>query len=266
MPFFELADPDIRFASREFAWRSYTTADALATTERVEIVDVRDFSRDALDPDLGSYVVHAAALANVGMHPDRQARLVAVEVEELKEVEIPTEYIDFTDVFSDEDADKLPPHSVDEHCIPTEDGKQPPFGPIYSLSQAELEVLRAYIEKNLATDFIIPSISPAGVPILFTKKKTGGLRLCVDYRRLNITTTKNRYPLPLIGETLDRLGRAKRFTQLDPTNAYHRLRIEGGAEWKTAFRTRYGHFEYQVMPFGLSKTRKPAPTIGKPLH
>ena len=65
-------------------------------------------------------------------------------------------------------------------------------------------------------------------------------------------TIKNRYPLPLIGESLDRLGRAKRFTQLDLTNAYHRMRIREGDEWKTAFRTRYGHFEYQVMPFGLS--------------
>ena len=74
----------------------------------------------------------------------------------------------------------------------------------------------------------------------------------MDYRGLNTLTIKNRYPLPLIGESLDRLGRAKRFTHLDLTNAYHRMRIREGDEWKTAFRTRYGHFEYQVMPFGLS--------------
>ena len=74
----------------------------------------------------------------------------------------------------------------------------------------------------------------------------------MDYRGLNNITIKNQYPLPLIGESLDRLGRARRFTQLDLTNAYHRMRIREGDEWKTAFRTRYGHFEYQVMPFGLS--------------
>ena len=74
----------------------------------------------------------------------------------------------------------------------------------------------------------------------------------MDYWGLNNLTIKNRYPLPLIGESLDRLGRAKRFTQLDLTSAYHRMRIKEGDEWKTAFRTRYGHFEYQVMPFGLS--------------
>lgn len=72
------------------------------------------------------------------------------------------------------------------------------------------------------------------------------------YRGLNNITIKNRYPLPLVGESLDRLSKAKRFTQLDLTSAYHRLRIKEGDEWKTAFRTRYGHFEYQVLPFGLS--------------
>ena len=74
----------------------------------------------------------------------------------------------------------------------------------------------------------------------------------MNYWSLNNITIKNRYPLPLIGKSLDRLGRARRFTQLDLTNAYYRMRIREGDEWKTAFRTRYGHFEYQVMPFGLS--------------
>ena len=116
----------------------------------------------------------------------------------------------------------------------------------------ELETLKTYIKTHLKTGFIWPSKSPAGAPILFNKKPDGSLRLCVDYRGLNNLTIKNRYPLPLIGESLDRLGRAKRFTQLDLTSAYHRMRIKEGDEWKTAFRTRYGHFEYQVMPFGLS--------------
>lgn len=87
---------------------------------------------------------------------------------------------------------------------------------------------------------------------MFVPKKGGGLRLCVDYRGLNKITLKNRTPLPLISETLDRLGGAKIFTKLDLKDAYHRLRIRRGDEWKTAFRTRYGHFEYCVLPFGLS--------------
>ena len=116
----------------------------------------------------------------------------------------------------------------------------------------ELETLKTYIKTNLANGFIRPFKSPAGAPILFNKKPDRSFRLCVDYRGLNNITIKNRYPLPLIGESLDRLGRARRFTQLDLTNAYHWMRICEGDEWKTAFRTRYGHFEYQVMPFGLS--------------
>ena len=141
---------------------------------------------------------------------------------------------------------------INEHAIKLEEDKQPPFGPIYSLGPVELETLKTYIKINLANGFIRPSKSPAGAPILFDRKPDGSLHLCVDYRGFNNITIKNRYPLPLIGESLDRLGRAKRFTQLDLTNAYHRMRIREGDEWKTAFRTRYGHFEYQVMPFGLS--------------
>ena len=95
-------------------------------------------------------------------------------------------------------------------------------------------------------------MSPAGAPILFVQKKDGSLRLCVDYRGLNKITVKNRHPLPLITETLDRLQGARCFTKLDIRNAYHRIRIRLGDEWKTAFRTRYGHFEYRVMPFGLA--------------
>ena len=112
--------------------------------------------------------------------------------------------------------------------------------------------MKAYIEANLVSNFIRPSKSLAGAPILFVRKKNGSLRLCVNYRGLNNPTIKNRYPLPLIGESLDRLNCAKRFTQLDLINAYHQMRIRKDDEWKTAFRTRYGYFEYQVMPFGLS--------------
>ncbi len=132
------------------------------------------------------------------------------------------------------------------------DDWQPPYGPIYSLWPVKLETLKAHIENNLASGFIWPSKSPVGALILFDKKPDGSLRLCVDYQGLNNLTIKNRYLLPLIGESLDQLGRAQRFTQLDLTNAYHRMRIREGDKWKTAFRTRYDHFEYQVMPFGLT--------------
>ena len=129
---------------------------------------------------------------------------------------------------------------------------EPPYGPIYNLSEKELKVLREYLRDALAKGWIRESSSHAGAPILFAPKKDGELRLCVDYRGLNKITKKNRYPLPLIGEILDRLSKAKVYTKLDLRNAYHRIRIREGDEWKTAFRTRYGHFEYLVLPFGLT--------------
>jgi hypothetical protein len=164
---------------------------------------------------------------------------------------IPQEYSSYQDVFSKEEADKLPPASGPKLEIDTGD-KEPPYGPIYALSEKELQVLREYLDSSLKKGWIRRSTSPAGAPILFVPKKDGGLRLCVDYRGLNKITVKNRHPLPLISEMVDRLSGAKIFTKLDLRNAYHRLRIKPGDEWKTAFRTRYGHYEYQVVPFGLA--------------
>ena len=115
-----------------------------------------------------------------------------------------------------------------------------------------MKVLRQYLDENLKKGFIRESKSPAGYLILFAPKKDGTLRLCVDYRRLNDITIKNRYPLPNIAELQDRLCNAKIFTKLDLKGAYNLIRMKEGDEWKTAFRTRYGHFEYLVMPFGLT--------------
>ena len=133
-----------------------------------------------------------------------------------------------------------------------EPGKKPPFGPIYNLSRTELEALRAYLNKQLERGFIQHSTSPAASPIMFTPKKDGTFRPVVDYRGLNAITIKNRYPLPLISELLDRVAGAKYFTKLDIRDAYNLIRIRKGDEWKTAFRSRFGLFEYLVLPFGLT--------------
>jgi len=146
----------------------------------------------------------------------------------------------------------LPPHRPYDHKIQLEPGTTPPFGPLYTLSETELKALDEYIKENLTKGYIQASTSPAGAPILFVKKRDGSLRLCVDYRGLNKITIKNRHPLPLIGESLDRLRSATVFSKLDLRAGYNLVRIAEGDEWKTAFRTRYGHFEYRVMPFGLT--------------
>jgi hypothetical protein len=165
--------------------------------------------------------------------------------------QIPPEYHEYADLFSEQEALKLPPHRPYDHTIPLEKDATPPFGTIYPMSRTELETLRKYVEENLSKGFLRHSQSPCGAPVLFVKKADGSLRLCVDYRGLNKITTKNRYPLPLIGELLDRICRAKYFTKFDIRDGYNRLRMAAGEEWKTAFRCRYGLFEYTVMPFGL---------------
>jgi hypothetical protein len=171
----------------------------------------------------------------------------------LQPSELPEDYHDYADVFDKEKAVALPPQRPGvDHAIPVQEGKTPPFGPIYGMNEKEAEALRQYIKDNLSTGRIRNSSSPAGAPVLFVKKPDGSLRLCVDYRGLNEITTKDRGPLPLISETLDRLNGAKLFTKLDLKDAYNRIRMKTGEEWKTAFRTRYGLFEYCVMPMGLT--------------
>jgi hypothetical protein len=120
------------------------------------------------------------------------------------------------------------------------------------LPAKELQELDKYLKENLAKGFIRESESSAGFPILFVRKKDGSMRLCVNYRNLNKITIKNRYPLPNISELQDRLSGAKFFTALDLRGAYNLIRMKKGEEWKTAFRTRYGLYEYTVMPFGLT--------------
>ena len=132
---------------------------------------------------------------------------------------------------------------INEHAIKLEDGKQPSYGQIYSLGPVELEILKTYIEINLANSFIRSLNFFASALILFVRKPNSSLRLYVDYQGLNNLTFKNWYSLLLIGESLNRLGQAKRFTQLHLTSIYHRMRIKEGTEWKTAFRTRYDYFK-----------------------
>jgi hypothetical protein len=165
---------------------------------------------------------------------------------------IPEEYHKFSDVFSKGKAETLPEHRPYDLKIDLEEGQAPPPGRMYSLSPSELGPLRTFIEDNVRSGFIRPTNSPHGAPILFVRKKDGSLRLCVDYRGLNKITKKDRYPLSLISDLLDTPQKARTYTKIDLRHAYHLVRIAEGEEWKTAFHTRYGSFEWLVMLFGLS--------------
>ncbi|GBG60534.1 hypothetical protein CBR_g8558 [Chara braunii] len=138
------------------------------------------------------------------------------------------------------------------HGITLEDGAVPPRGCIYRMSEEELQVLRAQINDLLAKGWIRPSCSLYGAPVLFVRKKNKDLRLCIDYKKLNVQTIKNAGPLPRIDDLLERLGDAKYFSKLDLKSGYHQIEIQPRDRYKTAFKTRYGHFEWIVMPFGLT--------------
>ena len=163
---------------------------------------------------------------------------------------VPEPYHEFLDVFSKK-GDSLPPYRPYDCPIELLPGAEIPLGRIFPLSEKEQDALKIYIDENLNKGFIRPSTSPAGAGIFFVAKKDQTLRPCIDYRELNNITVKNRYPLPLIPELFQKLRSATIFTKLDLRGAYNLIRIRDGDEWKTAFRTRYGHYEYLVMPFGL---------------
>ena len=136
--------------------------------------------------------------------------------------EVPAEYSNYNNVFSAENAAELLENtSITEYAIKLEEDKQPPFSPIYSLGPVELETLKTYIETNLAKSFIRPSKFPNGVSILFDRKPDQSFCFCIVYWGPNNITIKNQYLLRLIGKLLDQLGRARRFTQLDLTNAFY---------------------------------------------
>ena len=130
-------------------------------------------------------------------------------------------------MFKGQYSDELPPHRSFDHAIDMVEGKELPWGPIYALSEKELEVLRTYLDDMLRSGKIRPSKSSAGAPILFVPKKEGrGLHLCVDYRGLNKVTILNRYPLPLMNELRDRVRGAKIFTKFDLKFRYNLMRIK----------------------------------------
>ncbi|GJU05141.1 putative reverse transcriptase domain-containing protein [Tanacetum coccineum] len=122
----------------------------------------------------------------------------------------------------------------------------------YRLAPSEMEELSTQLQELSDKGFIRPSSSPWGAPVLFVKKKDGSFRMCIDYRELNKLTVKNRYPLPRIDDLFDQLQGSSVYSKIDLRSGYHQLRVRDEDIPKTAFRTRYGHYEFQVMPFGLT--------------
>ncbi|GJV36651.1 putative reverse transcriptase domain-containing protein [Tanacetum coccineum] len=157
----------------------------------------------------------------------------------------------FPEVFPD-DLPGLPPSRQVEFRIELVPGAAPVARAPYRLAPSELKELSDQLKELLEKGFIRPSSSPWGAPVLFVKKKDGSFRMCIDYRELNKLTVKNRYPLPRIDDLFDQLQGSSIYSKIDLRSGYHQLRIREEDIPITAFRTRYGHYEFQVMPFGLT--------------
>jgi hypothetical protein len=159
---------------------------------------------------------------------------------------------EFSDVFPDELPAGLPPDRDTGHTIKEMPNSTPPFKQVYRLSRAEHLEVEQQIADLLAKGFIEPAATPYGAPILFVRKKTGEMRMCIDYRALNAQTVKDRWPLPRIDELLDQLNGATVFSSLDLASGYHQIRISDEDVPKTGFRTPLGQYVWRVLPFGLT--------------
>jgi hypothetical protein len=163
---------------------------------------------------------------------------------------LPDEYQNFADIFSKNESSILPPYRPIDYKIELLPDAAPlKAHPLYSISADQLIALKKYLTKALRKEWIVSNAAEYGSPVLFAKKPNGELRFCVNYRAINARLKKDVYPLPLIFETLDRFRKAKLFTKLDVRNAFHRIRMNPGFEEIITFRTRFGQYKYQILPF-----------------
>ena len=158
---------------------------------------------------------------------------------------------EFPDVFP-ENLPGIPLDTEIDFQIELAPGTEPISKAPYRMASLELKELKVQMEDLVSKGFVRPSISPWGAPVQFVKKKDGSLRLCINYREFNKVTIRNQYPLPRIDDLFDQLQGARVFLKIDLRSGYHQLKIRSEDVPKTAFKTRYGHYEFLVMPFGLT--------------
>ncbi|XP_052725916.1 uncharacterized protein LOC128194373 [Vigna angularis] len=197
-------------------------------------------------------IMEGASCFLIMTHEDREAEAISFERSSNNKHSGGQSVVDeFPDVFPDE-VPELPPVREVEFTIDLVTTAAPISVQPYRMAPAELVELKKQIEDLMDKKFIRPSVSPWGAPVLLVKKKDGSSRLCIDYRQLNKLTIKNKYPLPRIDDLLDQLHGASVFSKIDLRSGYHQIRVKEGDIQKTAFRSRYGHYEYVVMSFGVT--------------
>ena len=176
---------------------------------------------------------------------------LTLEDKERPDLDLPQVVCEYVDVFPDE-LPGLPPQRVVDFGIELHPGTSPISMTPHRMAPVELQELRVQLQELLNKGFIRPSTSPWGALVLFAKKKDMTLRLCIYYRQLNRITIKNRYPLPRIDDLFDQFRGARVYSKIDLRTSYHQLRVRETYIPKTALRTRYGNFEFKLMPFALT--------------
>jgi hypothetical protein len=167
---------------------------------------------------------------------------------------VPKELHEYLKVFEKKASERMPIRKPWDHAIETVEGYQAKKSKIYPTSPEEQKEISDFLTDQTRKGYIRPSKSPQTSPVFFVGKKDGKKRMVQDYRYLNENTIKNNYPLPLIGDLVDKVGKAKLFTKLDLRWGYNNIRIKEGDEWKAAFTTPFGSFEPLVMYFGLTNS------------
>lgn len=189
-----------------------------------------------------------------GIHQMVQLQTVD-EKQKTETQEIPPPIAELVDKFQNlfEAPKGLPQSRPFDHQIPLIPGAQPVNIKSYRYNPAQKDEIERQIKEMLQQGIIQPSYSPFASPVLLVQKKDLTWRFCVDYRQLNAITVRNRFPMPVVEELLDELAGSKWFTSLDLKAGYHQIRMATGDVFKTAFKTHLGHYEFKVMPYGLSE-------------
>src|SRR5882672_8611930 len=251
-PWFTTNQPRIDWAR---GWIDTTQLPLILRDAKAEKLQFNPSTRDLAEP-LDSEVLY---IGRIYIEP-RVARqtmssTLAEEHDKPQLNPIPKEYRRHHKVFSEEAAQHFPESRIWDHAIELKPGAPSTLpGKIYALSQLELQELAKFVKEHLAKGYIRPSKSPYAAPFFFIKKKDRKLRPVQDYRRLNEWTIRNRYPLPLIPQLINRTRGRTLFTKFDVRWGYNNVRIKEGDEWKAAFITNEGLFEPLVMFFGLTNS------------
>jgi len=250
MPWLERVNPQVSWRNKRVQFHRGSTHHVLEPSSTVHLLAAREVNMAVRKKEVESMcLIHH--LSQDGA-TDWSLRLNSIQSSSPADTKRKQVLSEYRDVFPDHLPSGLPPSRDVDHRIELTPGAVPPSRGTNRMSPMEMDELKSQLDELIASGFIQPSKSPFGAPILFVKKKDGTMRMCIDYRALNAVTIKNSYPLPRIDELFDRLHGAKIFSKIDLRSGYHQIRIHPDDVEKTAFRTRYGHFEFLVLPFGLT--------------